>query len=418
MAWLGWMALGAVLATLYSILTHRRHTPYLALDLDALAPLNDGLTTIAGVTGAAIHAGNKATLIQNGAFFDAIARDISGAHHTIHLETFVWTRGEVERQLVTLLCERARAGVKVRVLIDAIGGISADRRQLQRLEQSGAELAIYCKPRWWNLRRINHRTHRKLLIVDGEVGYTFGHGIADTWRGNAEDKDHWRDTAVRLAGPVVSAMQSVFMENWIEETKRVPAGPGCFPELKPQGEVSAHVVSSASGDAVSDVSLLYTTAIACARREVIIQNPYFAPDDGVCELLVKMVSRGVQVHLMVPGRRTDNPFVRRAGAYLYPSLLRGGVRVYEYEPTLLHQKIVVVDQIWSHVGSTNFDSRSLAVNEEVGIGMLNADIALELKRAFHADLACSREVTLERWRKRPWRWRAFNWVAYQLHDLL
>jgi cardiolipin synthase A/B len=413
-----WMIAGAALTVLYFVFTHRRRTPYLELDLDALPPLMDDLQTLAGLTGGAVHDGNRVTVLQNGALFPAMQVDIEAARHTVHLETFVWNAGEVERRFVELLCAKAREGVKVRVLIDAVGGSRAGGKCLERLSAGGVELSQYCRPRWWNLRRFNHRTHRKLLMVDGEIGYTFGHGIADQWLGDAEDQDHWRDTAVRVEGPAVAALQSVFMENWIEETQQVPAGLGCYPKLARKGPVSAHVVSSASGEAGSAVALLYTIAIASARREVIIQNPYFAPDDGVCELLATMVKRGVAVHLMVPGRKTDSPFVRMAGRHLYESLLRAGVRLYEFEPTLLHQKIVIVDDVWSHVGSTNFDSRSLALNEEVGIGLLDKAVASQLKDAFAVDLQRSSELRLERWRKRPLLARAASWVAYQLHDQL
>jgi cardiolipin synthase A/B len=410
--------IGAALAALYISFTHRRRTPYLHLDLDALPAIEDGLETLAGLTGGAVYGGNRVTVLQNGALFPVMLADIEAAQHAIHLETFVWSEGELERQFVEALCRKARAGVKVRVLIDALGGSSASGAALQRLKDADAQLAQYCRPRWWNLRRFNHRTHRKLLIVDGEIGYAFGHGVADQWLGDGEDESHWRDTAVRMCGPAVSALQSVFMENWIEETHDVPAGPGCFPPLRKQGDVSAHIVSSASGEAGSAVALLYTIAIASARKEIIIQNPYFAPDDGVCELLVTMVKRGVAVHLMVPGKKTDSPFVRTAGAHLYESLLVGGVRIYEFEPTLLHQKVVIVDSIWSHVGSTNFDSRSLALNEEVGVGVLDPDIAKQLKEAFAADLKRSVELRLERWRRRPLLARGYSWIAYQLHDQL
>ncbi|MGH8174924.1 MAG: phospholipase D-like domain-containing protein [Steroidobacter sp.] len=413
-----WMIAGAALTVLYFVFTHRRRTPYLELDLDALPPLAVELQTLAGLTGGAVHAGNRVTVLQNGALFPAMQADIKSARHTVHLETFVWTAGQVERCFVDLLCAKACDGVKVRVLIDAMGGSSADQKCLARLSAESVELSQYCRPRWWNLQRFNHRTHRKLLIVDGEIGYAFGHGIGDQWLGDGEDKDHWRDTAVRIEGPVVAALQSVFIENWIEETKCVPAGPGCYPELAEKGSVRAHVVSSASGEAGSAVALLYTVAIASARNEIIIQNPYFAPDEGVCELLGTMVKRGVAVHLMVPGEKTDSPFVRMAGCHLYESLLRAGVRVYEFEPTLLHQKIVVVDDVWSHVGSTNFDSRSLALNEEVGIGVLDKNIASQLKDAFAADLRRSSELTLERWRRRPLLARGYSWIAYQLHDQL
>lgn len=409
---------GALLATAYFLLKNRRNTPYLELDLDALPALHDDLHALAAISGGNVSSGNDCRILQNGALFPAMEADIAAARHTIHLETFVWTKGKLERRFVDLLIRKAQAGVKVRVLIDAMGGVGSDSANLERLSGSGVELAEYCRPRWWNLRRFNHRTHRKVLVVDGVIGYTFGHGIADQWLGDGEDEHHWRDTAVRVEGPIVQALQAVFMENWIEETHRVPAGEGCFPELDAKGPSDAHVVSSASGDAVSSVALLYTLAIASARREVIVQNPYFAPDDGVCELLGMMVKRGVAVHLMVPGRHTDSPFVRRAGCYLYAGLLSSGVRLYEFNPTLIHQKVVIVDGIWSHIGSTNFDSRSLSLNEEVGVGVRDANIAQQLKSAFEDDLRRSRELSIEQWRQRRWWSRAFDWFAYQVHDQL
>jgi cardiolipin synthase len=413
-----WILVGIILSALYFVLTHRRQTPYIKLDLDALPPLAEDLSILAWLTGGPVHHGNRVTVLQNGELFPAMISDIQGARHTVHLETFVWTKGDLEQRFVELLSAKAQEGTKVRVLIDAMGGTGANSECLKRLSTMGVELSQYCRPHWRNLRRFNHRTHRKLLIVDGEIGYTFGHGIADLWLGNGEDKHHWRDSGVRVDGPAVSALQAVFMENWVEEMHCVPAGPGCFPVIKEKGSVSAHVVSSASDDAVSSVALLYTVAIASARKEVIIQNPYFAPGDGMCELLGMMVKRGVAVHLMVPGKQTDSPFVRAAGCHLYESLMRSGVRVYEFEPTLLHQKVVIVDSIWSHVGSTNFDSRSLALNEEVGIGLLDQEVASHFKSAFHADLQRSTELNVEQWRKRPWHSRLWSWVAYQIHDQL
>jgi cardiolipin synthase A/B len=409
---------GFMLAAAYFLLKNRRNTPYLELDLDALPALHDDLQTLAGLTGGAVTSGNACRILQDGDLYPVMERDIEAARKTVHLETFVWTKGQLEQRFIELLCRKVRQGVKVRLLIDAMGGSGADAKNLRRLSEAKVELSVYCRPHWWNLRRFNHRTHRKLLIIDGAIGYTFGHGIADQWLGHGEDKDHWRDTAVRVEGPAVQALQAVFMENWVEETHCVPAGEGCFPQLSTVGTIDAHVVSSASGDAVSSVALLYTVAIASARREVIIQNPYFAPDDGVCELFGMMVKRGVAVHLMVPGQHTDSPFVRRAGCHLYADLLEAGVRVYEFEPTLLHQKIVIVDEIWSHIGSTNFDSRSLSLNEEVGIGVRDAKIARELKAAFANDLLRSHELSLEQWHKRPLRSRVFDWFAYRVHDQL
>jgi cardiolipin synthase len=422
MSTLGWIlvssALTAVVCGFLFILTRARGTPYLELDLGNFPEISDALHMLAGLTESTLHPGNQAIVYQNGALYPAMLADIAAAKHSIHLETFVWNKGKLETQFVDALSERARAGVKVRVLIDTLGGSSASKDELERLKDSGTKLASYCKPRWWNWHRFNHRTHRKLLVVDGRIGYTFGHGIADQWLGDGDSPDHWRDTAIRLEGPVVHALQSVFAQNWVEETRTLPVGPGCFPDLEKTGEASAHVVSSASGDAVSSVAMLYTVAIACARREVLIQNPYFAPDDGVVELLAMVVRRGVQVHLMLPGKHTDSPFVRRAGAHLYEALLTAGVHLYEFEPTLLHQKIVVVDGIWSHVGSTNFDARSLALNEEIGVGVLDARVAAELKQAFQEDLRHCTQLKLEEWRRRPVYLRVFDRFAYMLHDQL
>lgn len=407
-----------VICAVVFVLTRGRRTPPLKLDPNALPPVDEALSTLAGVTESTVHEGNSAKVLQNGALFDAMLEDIQQARYTVHLESFVWSAGTLEKKFVDALTARAREGVTVRVLIDTLGGSKASRHELERLKANGVQLALYCRPHWYNLGRFNHRTHRKLLVVDGSIGYTFGHGIADQWLGDAHDSKHWRDTALRLEGPVVHALQSVFAQHWIEETDSIPAGPGCFPQLRPCGNVSAHVVSSASGDATSSVATLYTVAIATARREVLIQNPYFAPDDGIVDLFAMMVRRGVRVHLMVPGEQTDSPFVRRAGCHLYGPLLRAGVRLYEFLPTLLHQKVVVVDELWSHVGSTNFDSRSLALNEEIGVGVLDRQIAMELKAAFLNDLRHCRELTLSDWERRPPYTRVFDRLAYLVHDQL
>lgn len=422
MSAVGWFVSGAAFAALtfavVLVLTRRRATPYLDLDPAQYPPIQQAIELLSGVTHSAHCDGNAARIFQNGDLFPAMLEDIRQASRSVHLETFVWSTGELERQVVEALGGAARRDLEVRVLVDAMGGMKADPDALERLRQAGADVALYCRPRWWNWLRFNHRTHRKLLVVDGLIGYTFGHGIADQWLGDGMDPDHWRDTAVRLEGPVVHALQSVFADNWIEETHRMPAGEACWPKLEARGRNRAHVVSSAAGEALSAVSILYTMAIACARREVLIQNPYFVPDPGVIALLRMMVERGVCIRLMVPGQHTDSPFVRRAGCHLYERLLRAGVRVFEFEPTLLHQKIVVVDGEWCHVGSTNFDARSLALNEEVGVGVYGADVAAELIRAFEADLANCHELTLADWRRRPMHARWYDRFAYLLHDQL
>ena len=408
----------ALLCALFAMLTRSRGTPYLKLELDVLPEIPDALPTLAGLTESTVYDGNEATVFQNGSVFPAMLADIASATKSVHLETFVWCAGILENQFTDALCERARAGVKVRLLRDALGGSRGSKAALERLSKSGVTVSGYCEPRWWNIGRFNNRTHRKLLIVDGRIGYTFGHGVSDQWLGAGEDPEHWRDTAIRLEGPIVHGMQTVFAQNWVEETHTLPVDVVCFPRLDPVGSAPAHVVSSASGDAVSSVAMLYTVAIACARREVLIQNPYFAPNPGVVELFAMMVKRGVRVRLMVPGKHTDSPFVRRAGCHLYADLLEGGVELYEFDRTLIHQKIVVIDGQWAHVGSTNFDARSLALNEEIGIGILDERIAGELTRAFEDDLRACRQLDLATWRRRPFYDRLFDWLVYQLHDQL
>ena len=357
-------------------------------------------------------------VLQNGAIFPAMLADIAAAKHSVHLETFVWTAGEVERTFVDALSAKARAGVKTRVLIDCLGGSGSSPEQLERLKSNGVQLATYCKPRWWNFGRFNHRTHRKLLVVDGKIGYAFGHGIADQWLGDGGDPEHFATPACGWKGPSSMASNPCSRRTGSRRRTAFRRATRVSRSSSPWATRRAHVVSSASADAVSSVAMLYTVAIASARREVLIQNPYFAPNDGVVELFAMMVRRGVKISLMLPGKHTDSPFVRRAGCNLYTALLEAGVRLYEFEPTLLHQKIVVVDEVWSHVGSTNFDARSLALNEEVGVGILDARVAQELKAAFKDDLRHCHELKLEEWEKRPVSDRAYERFAYLLHEQL
>lgn len=408
-------AIAVILTATYFTLSPRRRILKLGLDPKSLPRIEDALSQLAGVTGGTVHENNEAEVFQNGDLIEAMMLEIERARHSVHFETFVWTKGVLERDFVGLLCKKVQRGVKVRVVIDAVGARGADRRQLKKLRDHGVELAEYHPISLFNLRRFNNRTHRKLLIVDGEVAFTFGHGIRDRWLGHAEDRYHWRDTGVRLRGPVVCSLQSIFVQDWIEASRTVPFERGCFVKGTGCGHVSAHVVSSSSRGGHSSVALLYMLAIASARHEIIIQNPYFTPDLVVPELLCKMVEKGVAVHLMVPGKWTDSHFVRRAGQHLYRQLLAAGVRLYEFEPALLHQKIVVIDGVWSHIGTTNFDARSLALNAEIGVGLLDKNIARELKHAFEHDLKRSRELTLEDWERRPWYKHMLDWCAYQLH---
>lgn len=278
------------------------------------------------------------------------------------------------------------------------------------------QLAHYHPITFAKIRRFNNRTHRKLLIIDAETGFIFGHGIKDNWCGSAQDEHHWRDTGVRLRGPVVRALQTIFVKDWIGTGAKPPMERHCFRECSPdKGAVTAHVVESSSRGELSSVAFLYELAIACAEREIIIQNPYFAPHKHVIKLLAAAIERGVQVQLMVPGKETDSPLLRHASHHLYSLLLQAGVKLYEFEPALAHQKIVIVDGIWSHIGSTNFDSRSLALNAEIGVGLLDHELAQQLKGDFEQDLLRSRELQQIQWQQRGRFKRLVDWTAYQLH---
>ena len=410
------LIIGASVATaLYFILGHRRPTADFIIDGEQLPTIDKGLCIIAGITNAHIHCDNSAELFENEAIFEAMLRDMRAARQSIHLETFVWSTGSLTRRFIDTMRRKVDEGVKVRVIVDAIGAIASDDDEFAAMREYGIELTHYRPIKRLDIRRFNNRTHRKLLVIDGSTGYVFGHGISDEWLGNAENKHNWRDTGVRLQGAVVQDLQSVFLQDWVQVTGHLPADPRYFPDPAPSGHVVAHVATSAPG-AQSSVAHLYKLAMASARQEIIIQNPYFSPDLYVAELLAQRAQSGVAVHLMVPGKHTDAPMVRRAGCSLYLAMLHAGVRIYEYKPTLLHQKIVIVDGIWSHIGSTNFDERSLALNSEIGVGLLSENLAAQLKESFQRDLQVSRELQLPAWQQRPWYQRLIDRCAYLMHD--
>lgn len=407
----------ALLATILVILFRRRSTPH----FDVTVTENDlqkVLPALAGLTRGVVFRNNAVSIHQDAEIFSAMVEDIDAASHSIHFETFVWSKGKLAALIVTKLIAAAARGVKVRLLLDAVGSQDADQAQLAALRDGGVMVALYRELRPWNLFRINHRTHRKLLIVDGRIGYCFGHGIADQWYQPSGGERCWRDTGVRLTGPAVAGLQQVFYQNWLETTHSVEVDPRAFPGPEEEGTVDVHVVSSAAGDNFSDVSLIFKLVLAAARSEVLIQNPYFVPEADMLEAIRQAAERGVRIRLMLPGKETDSPFVALAAEHLYPQLLAAGVELYEYGLTLCHQKIVIADERWCQVGSTNMDARSLELNCEVAVGIDCAETARLLKEAFEADLAHSRRLDKEDVAGRPWyrRWAAA--LAYRLNGQL
>jgi cardiolipin synthase len=265
--------------------------------------------------------------------------------------------------------------------------------------------------RWYSLGRLNNRTHRKLLIVDGRVGFTGGVGIADNWLGDAEDPEHWRDSHFRLEGPAVAQMQAAFMDNWMETCAEVLHGEEYFPALEPRGSHAAQVFKSSADDASESVRLMYLLSISSAVRSVRIANAYFVPDSLAVASLVGARERGVTVEIIVPSRHIDTALVRRASRALWGPLLEAGVAIYEYQPTMYHVKVVIVDEVWTSVGSTNFDNRSFRLNDEANLNVLDAEFAAGQADVFEQDKAKSRRITLEEWRRRPWRERAVERLA-------
>ena len=381
--------------------TNRRRTKP-KFDLHGRGSVESMVPTFVGVTEGAIDPGNRVEILQNGAYFDRLLDDVARAASTIHIESYIWWTGEICVRIAEALAARAREGIEVRLLLDYSGSSRMESRLSKLLRESGCELQHFHPLRLSNIGIMNNRTHRKIAVIDGRIGYVGGHGIAQQWTGSAQDRDHWRDTFVRCEGPVVNTLQGVFCENWIEETGRVPAGDKYFPKLERVGQVDAHVAFASPRGSVSAVQMLYYLAIASAEKELLIQNPYFLPHDDAIDELKAAVRRGVDVRIMLPAAAViDAPIVQHASHHHFGDLLGGGVRIFEYHRTLLHQKVTIVDGVWSCVGSTNFDDRSFQLNDEISVGFTDRSVAQQLRAAWEDDIRFAEEVRLEEWRRRP-----------------
>ena len=353
--------------------------------------------------GPPLVAGNRAEALVNGQrFFPDMLKAIRAAEKTITFESYIWWSGETGAEFTRALIERARAGVKVHVLFDALGSGKIDEDAVKAMKAAGIEVERYNPWRWNTLARINNRTHRKIMVVDGRIGYTGGAGIGDEWNGDAQDRRHWRDTQFRIEGPVVAQVQAAFIENWIEVTGRVLHGEDYFPELRPAGNQPAQFIVTSPGGGSESMQLMYLLSIAAARNTIMLSAAYFVPDDVEVRTLVAAAKRGVRVQLIVPGRETDSPLVRRASRSKWGELLRAGVEFHEYQPTFFHCKVMVVDDLWVSVGSTNFDSRSFSVNDEANLNVYDREFAAAQARIFADDLRRSRRISLEEWENRPW----------------
>jgi cardiolipin synthase A/B len=345
--------------------------------------------------GGSFVAGNNITTLVNGReIFPAMLRGIRSARKTINFESYIIVDGVIAREFTEAFAERARAGVKVNAILDAYGTARMGRENLERLRSAGVQVVKYHSILSVDPRRYNNRTHRKLLIIDGKVGFIGGVGISDQWLGNADSPDHWRDNHYRVMGPVVAQLQATFMDNWLKTRGQVLHGPEYFPPLPPTGLYLAQAFKSSPRHGEHDMHLMYLLAIGSAQRTLQIQNPYFLPDTLMRKALIAAAKRGTKVEVIVPGENIDHKIVRVASRKHWPELLKAGVKIYEYQPAMNHVKLMIVDGKFVSVGSANFDMRSIRLNDEANLNVLSSGFAAEQARLFAADKRQSREVTL------------------------
>lgn len=350
--------------------------------------------------GFAMVDGNRAEILNNGdAIFPAMTAAIRAARSTVNLESYIFNDDQAGKIISEALMDAARRGVEVRVLVDGTGS-KFSGPLLDRMRKTGVKAAMYRPIRPWTLHKIARRTHRKILVVDGEVSFTGGFCIADSWLGDARNPKEWRDMMVRATGPVSAQMQAIFSEDWTFTTGEILAGDKFYPPIAPAGEIAAQAIKVSRGDSASLAAMLYFVSIQSARKSIHIQNAYFVPTPQIREALIQAAKRGVDVRIMVPGRHMDQPVVRMASRLHYGELLTGGVRIFEYNRTMMHNKDSVIDGIFSTIGSINFDARSMYENAEESLAFYDRDFGAKMEAVFAEDERHCREITYESWKKR------------------
>ena len=371
--------------------------PSQALDSD------DFLCFLEAVTDAKVHRKTKTELLTNGeVFYEAMLDAIRNAAKSINLEAYIFQRGRVAERFINALAERASAGVKVNVVLDALGSLTTINSYMKPLLDAGGKVAFYHPLRWNTWPRYNNRTHRELLVIDGKMGFIGGAGIADHWLYAKSGKKRWRDSVVRIEGDAAVSLQSTFVENWLEAQGEILAGEEYFPQYGFGDHSAALIVnSSPSAGGSTRARVLFQTLLASAQNTIRITTPYFLPDESLRRELVRAVKRGVRVSIITPGRKSDHALTRSSSRRLYGELLEAGAEIHEYQPAMIHAKILIVDSLWSVVGSTNFDNRSFGLNDEVNLVVSNRELARALEADFQSDLCESDPVTLKQWERRP-----------------
>ena len=363
--------------------------------------------------------GNRAQELLNGdQIFPAMLAAIRNAKQSITFETYIYWSGAIGREFADALTERAKAGVKVHVLLDWIGSGKIDESFLDEMRSAGVEIQKFHKPNWYNLARLNNRTHRKLLVVDGKTGFTGGVGIAPQWTGAGQDADHWRDSHFRIEGPVVAQMQSVFMDNWLKVTGLVMHGEAYFPALQAVGDSKAQVFSSSPSGGSESMQLMYHLSMTAADRAIDLSSAYFVPDELTTKVMTNALKRGVKIRIITPGEIIDTDTVRAASRGSWGPLLQAGAEIYEYQPSMYHCKVMIIDKLLVSVGSTNFDNRSFRLNDEANLNIYDTAFAERQTAIFETDLRNARQVTYAQWLDRPLKEKLMERLALLLESQL
>jgi cardiolipin synthase A/B len=369
--------------------------------------------------GPAILPGNQITALQNGdAIFPAMLKAIRAAKYTINFETYIYWSGKTGTEFAKALIERVRAGVNVHLMLDWLGSEKMAPQLLNEMRDAGVEIERYHALHWYSLGKLNNRTHRKVLIVDGQIGFTGGVGIADEWAGHAQDPDHWRDMHFQIEGPVVAQFQAAFLDNWIKTTRRILNGETYFPALHSTGELKMQMFMSSPAGGSESMRLMYLMAITAAEQSIDIEAAYFIPDELMSRELIKARSRGVRIRILLPDKHIDSETVRIATKRAWGPLLKSGVEIHEYDPTMLHCKMLIFDHYMVSVGSTNFDMRSFELNDEASLNVYDSEFANRMTDVFEEDLKSSTSYDFDRWRQRPWLEKVAEVVVIPLRSQL
>jgi cardiolipin synthase A/B len=377
----------------------------------------DFLRMIEALTSSKLYPNSHIEVLPNGeVYYEAELEAIRAACHSVNIEAYIFQKGEVARRFVEALTERARSGVQVNIVLDAIGSFATWNRYFKELREAGGRVEWYHPLRWYTIPRFNNRTHRELIIIDGRVGFIGGAGFGDHWLIGRRSRPRWRDTMFRVEGSAVTGLQSAFVENWLEASGEVLMDRGYFPFCETEGPATAMIVDSSPSRGMSTrARILYQTLLASAQKSIHITTPYFLPDWSARQEMKRAIEeRGVELKIITPGKHNDHLLTRRSSRRLYGDLLKAGAEIYEYEAAMIHTKTMIVDGVWSVVGSTNFDNRSFGLNDEVNLAAFDQQLAQRLEQDFVADVAQSRPVSFHEWRRRSVFERAHEWLGWIL----